>query len=180
MKRTKNKYLGDKIYDWRKQNNISQEDFAELVGVTRQTVVKWEAGLVFPKSDKLQQISEIIGIGLEELVLASNNQVSIEAAADEVVQESKIAGKSKGKKFKLSPKVKIAIATTIIVLVLVIGIILIVYANISSSREKDGMVDSVGSDTWNFSIENIGWFVFGVSITVGVILGVILICKAIK
>ena len=34
--------LGNKITDLRKQNNLSQEELAEKVGVTRQTISKWE------------------------------------------------------------------------------------------------------------------------------------------
>lgn len=34
--------LGNKIMTLRKKNNLSQEDLAEKVGVTRQTISKWE------------------------------------------------------------------------------------------------------------------------------------------
>ena len=36
--------LGEKIANLRKKNNFSQEDLAERVGVTRQTISKWELG----------------------------------------------------------------------------------------------------------------------------------------
>lgn len=34
--------LGNKIVSLRKKNNLSQEELAEKVGVTRQTISKWE------------------------------------------------------------------------------------------------------------------------------------------
>ena len=34
--------LGNKIVNLRKKNNLSQEELAEKVGVTRQTISKWE------------------------------------------------------------------------------------------------------------------------------------------
>lgn len=36
--------LGDKIMNLRKQNNWSQEDLAEKLGISRQSVSKWESG----------------------------------------------------------------------------------------------------------------------------------------
>ena len=37
--------LGDKIMNLRKQNNWSQEDLAEKLGISRQSVSKWESGV---------------------------------------------------------------------------------------------------------------------------------------
>ena len=175
----KNKYLGGKIYDWRKQNEVSQEDFADMVGVTRQTVLKWEAGTVIPKSEKLQQISEIIGIGLEQLISEPNKEPAVEVVATEAPIESQDV-KSTNKKVKLSKKAKIIIVAAVLLVVLLIGVFLIIYDNILSAPHKGKGIETVESDVWNVSIENIGWIAFGVSIAVGVILGAILICKALK
>ncbi len=48
--------IGDKIYNLRKQKNISQDELAEYIGVTRQTVSKWEANRSQPKLENLRQI----------------------------------------------------------------------------------------------------------------------------
>ena len=42
MKERENMNLGNKIMSLRKKNNLSQEELAEKVGVTRQTISKWE------------------------------------------------------------------------------------------------------------------------------------------
>lgn len=40
--------IGNKILILRKQNNLSQEELAEKVGVSRQTISKWELGETSP------------------------------------------------------------------------------------------------------------------------------------
>ncbi|MCM1295573.1 MAG: helix-turn-helix domain-containing protein [Muribaculaceae bacterium] len=174
-------YLGDKIYDWRKQKEISQENFANLVGVTRQTVQKWESGLAIPKTDKLQKIGEIIGVELNELISISTNAQSLEeVVADKVAGENEITRKSNDKKHKMSSKAKIIIVAIVLLLTLLMGVFLIVFDKIMSTPNYDGAMDIAKSTTWNFSIENIGWTVFGVSMMIGVILGTILICRLVK
>ncbi len=60
--------LGENISKYRKQKNLTQEDFADALNVSRQTVYKWEASLSKPKLDKLKQITELLEITYEELL----------------------------------------------------------------------------------------------------------------
>ena len=59
--------LGEKISDLRKRKGISQEKLAELIGVSRQAVTKWESGNTNPDTENLIRISEIFGCSLDEL-----------------------------------------------------------------------------------------------------------------
>ncbi|MCR4617967.1 MAG: helix-turn-helix domain-containing protein [Lachnospiraceae bacterium] len=52
----------------RKQKGMSQEQLGEKVGVTRQTVSKWELGDTTPDMDKLIMLSELFGMSMDELV----------------------------------------------------------------------------------------------------------------
>lgn len=45
--------LGDKILKLRKDNNYTQEQLAGILGVSRQSVSKWESNLAYPETDKL-------------------------------------------------------------------------------------------------------------------------------
>ena len=45
--------LGEKIAKQRKENNYTQEQLADLLGVSRQSVSKWESDLAYPETDKL-------------------------------------------------------------------------------------------------------------------------------
>ena len=64
--------LGNKIVNLRKKNNLSQEELAEKVGVTRQTISKWELGETTPEMDKLIIISKLYDITLDELMKEDN------------------------------------------------------------------------------------------------------------
>ncbi len=60
--------LNEKLYELRKNNNWSQEELAEKMDVSRQTVSKWESGKTIPELNKLVKLSEIYKITLDELV----------------------------------------------------------------------------------------------------------------
>lgn len=64
--------LGNKIMTLRKKNNLSQEDLAEKVGVTRQTISKWELEETTPDINQAKKLSMIFNVSLDELV---NNDV---------------------------------------------------------------------------------------------------------
>lgn len=49
----------------RAEHGISQESLAELMEVSRQTVSKWENGLVYPSADNLAKLSEVFGIPVD-------------------------------------------------------------------------------------------------------------------
>ena len=60
--------LSEKILHLRKQNGLSQEAFAEKLGVSRQSVSKWESGAAVPDVDKVIAMSEIFGVSTDELL----------------------------------------------------------------------------------------------------------------
>ena len=60
--------IGNKIMELRKKNNFSQEDLAEKVGVTRQTISKWELGETAPDLKQAKVLSQVFKVSLDELV----------------------------------------------------------------------------------------------------------------
>jgi transcriptional regulator with XRE-family HTH domain len=56
----------------RKQQNMSQEQLAEALDVSRQAISKWERGESSPDTDNLIALAEIYGISLDELVGLGN------------------------------------------------------------------------------------------------------------
>lgn len=70
--------LGNKIMTLRKKNNLSQEDLAEKVGVTRQTISKWELEETTPDINQAKKLSMIFNISLDELVNNDVNSILIE------------------------------------------------------------------------------------------------------
>ncbi len=61
--------FNNKLYELRKQKGFSQEELANRLNVSRQTVSKWEVGESTPDMEKLVAISELFDISLDELVL---------------------------------------------------------------------------------------------------------------
>ena len=60
--------LGNKICKIRKDNNLTQEEFAERYNVTRQTVSSWENCKSYPDLDTLVRISDDFSISLDVLL----------------------------------------------------------------------------------------------------------------
>lgn len=61
--------LGERIYKLRTAKDMSQVDLADALGVSRQSISKWETNGSVPELDKLIKLSEIFGVSLDELVL---------------------------------------------------------------------------------------------------------------
>ena len=57
--------LADKIMDLRKRNGWSQEELAEKLGVSRQSISKYEGAQSVPDLDKLLKLSEIFGVSTD-------------------------------------------------------------------------------------------------------------------
>lgn len=79
--------VGNKIQELRKNKSLSQEAFAEMMGVTRQSVSKWELDQSYPAIDKLVEIADFFGISLDELLREQNGSTdpeesSLQAAND--------------------------------------------------------------------------------------------------
>jgi transcriptional regulator with XRE-family HTH domain/ADP-ribosylglycohydrolase len=70
--------LSNMIAKLRWETGLSQEAFAEIFGVSRQSVQKWESGASAPDLDKLIKIAKYYDISLDALVLDSNTRVTEE------------------------------------------------------------------------------------------------------
>ena len=60
--------LGEKIQQLRKASGISQEQLAERLGVTRQSVSKWELDDAVPEISKIVMLSDLFYISTDELL----------------------------------------------------------------------------------------------------------------
>lgn len=60
--------LGKNLSKYRKMNNFSQEELAFQLGVSRQTISKWEQNEVVPNINQVKKLSEIYHIDLDVLV----------------------------------------------------------------------------------------------------------------
>jgi len=60
--------LGNRIQDLRKKAGLSQDQLAEKLDVSRQSVSKWESGACAPEIDKIVAISDIFGVTTDWLL----------------------------------------------------------------------------------------------------------------
>ena len=70
--------IGQKIIQLRNAADISQEQLAEMLGVSRQSISKWEMDQALPQIDKVLQLAEIFSVSTDELLL---DKIEINRAA---------------------------------------------------------------------------------------------------
>lgn len=130
--------LNEKIYEYRKLNRWSQEELADKLEVSRQTISKWEVGKAVPELDKLIKLAELFNITVDELVKdnieivykENANNLTKDVNAEENLDKEKRTNKVFGKIIETF-KVKKTSLTKIIKIVLAIILVIILYNYIS-------------------------------------------------
>lgn len=79
------KLLGQKVRQLRKQNEYSQERFAELVGIDPNSVSRIECGVHYPSLDTLEKIATVLKVEMRDLFLFSDKE-SAESLRSYLVQ----------------------------------------------------------------------------------------------
>ena len=146
--------FGKQIYELRKKANLSQEQLAEKVGVSRQTISKWELGETAPDIKQAQVLSQVFSVSLDELTGNDTKEViykkvsNTEKLAGLIIKVIKIWG--------------IIILTCLIVAV--VGIVLFGFVRGEGSVEFENNVEKVtftevvGEETYVITIGSDGYF----------------------
>lgn len=100
--------FSSKLENLRKSKNMSQEELAQKLNVTRQTISKWELDQTVPDMNKLIEISKIFEVSLDELV----NDIDKKDDSKKTYKETPVEKRNK----KIS--LKILIVGTIISLII--------------------------------------------------------------
>lgn len=69
---------GEKLALLRKEKNITQEELADVLGVSRQSISKWEQDRAFPETEKLIKLSEIYNCSIDYLLKYENKVIKEE------------------------------------------------------------------------------------------------------
>ena len=64
----------NRLYELRKKHNLSQEELAEKLGVSRQAVSKWERSEASPDTDNLIALAKIYDLSLDELIYGEKEE----------------------------------------------------------------------------------------------------------
>ena len=66
--------FGERLARARKEKNITQEQLAELLGVSRQSVSRWESELAYPETEKLIELSRCLDTSIDYLLRGENGE----------------------------------------------------------------------------------------------------------
>ena len=93
--------LGEKLFELRKSKNLTQDDVAEKLNVTRQTVSKWETNQSTPDFDKIVPLCDLYGITPNELLSVGNGESTNANQEETDMNEAKNHLFTRGKDDKL-------------------------------------------------------------------------------
>ena len=98
--------LGEKIAKQRKELNYTQEQLADILGVSRQSISKWESDIAYPETDKLIELGKLFDCSMdylmkEEVTEKSGVQISGFTEKVEEISRNVMTEKNKGKAKKI-------------------------------------------------------------------------------
>lgn len=105
--------FGEKIQLLRKEKSISQEEFAEVMNVSRQAVSKWELNQSYPEVDKIIEVSNYFRVSLDDLLNDDNKKSP--SSADQTIEiqmPRKNSGNNLAEIYKVIILTALAIALT--------------------------------------------------------------------
>ena len=108
--------LGEKLLKLRKKKGLSQEEVADILHVTRQTVSKWETDQSMPDFDKVVPICNLYEISTEELF---HDEVSTPREVEEVRIENTTTYQDYNRKK--------ALFTTVAVMLYILSVVVIIF-----------------------------------------------------
>ena len=68
--------IEEKIAMARRSINLTQDQLAELLEVTRQTISKWESGLAFPETAKISKLADVLKVSCDYLLKDDKSAVA--------------------------------------------------------------------------------------------------------
>lgn len=74
--------LGENLQFLRKRDNITQEQLAERLDVSRQSVSKWESDTTYPEMDKLLQLCQMFHCSMDDLVQGNIRDIHVEGKTE--------------------------------------------------------------------------------------------------
>ena len=161
--------FSEKLQKLRKDNNLSQEQLADKLDVSRQSVSKWESGQTYPEMDKLLTMCKIFNITLDDLTndeikyseVKPKNTNAFSNLIDDLVY---IIDKSFSMFKNMTPKLRGKIIGELIVLFLILLLFRIPFSYIESLGYRLGFNLPRGGEIftslWSFIINTVYLILF--------------------
>lgn len=157
--------LGDKIRQHRKRNHISQEELAEKLGVSRQSISLWENNQTQPTIENIVSLSKLLGVSTDELlstapdektpptnIAAPANATADSHAPAESILTSKTSPSPLSHKNKIL-KIALPIGTVVFICLIVLCVV-ISSAMLSGENKKIDTTESALDTTANITPNN--------------------------
>ena len=114
--------LGEKLSKLRKEYNYTQEQLADILGVSRQSISKWESDIAYPETEKLIELGKFFECSMDYLLKddvteKTDTSVSESTFNEKVTEISKkvMTDKNKGKAKKILKIIGIILAVFLVV-----------------------------------------------------------------
>ena len=110
--------LGEKIARQRKELNYTQEQLADVLGVSRQSISKWESDIAYPETDKIIELGKLFDCSMdyllkEEITEKDGVQTSGFTEKVEEIRRKVMTEKNKGKAKKILKIIGIILAVVL-------------------------------------------------------------------
>ena len=112
--------LGEKLSKLRKEYNYTQEQLADILGVSRQSISKWESDIAYPETDKLIELGKLFDCSMdyllkEDVIEKNGAQASGFTEKVEEISRKVMTDKNKGKAKKILKVIGIVLAAVLAV-----------------------------------------------------------------
>ena len=114
--------LGEKLSKLRKEYHYTQEQLADILGVSRQSISKWETDLAYPETEKLIELGKLFECSMDYLLKdevseKTGNSVSEATFSEKVAEISRkvMTEKNKGRAKKILRIIGIVLAVLLAV-----------------------------------------------------------------
>ena len=148
--------FGENLYNLRKKQKISQEKLAEKIGVSRQSVSKWENGTAYPEMTRIFDLCKIFHCKLNDLV--NDNILDFDSLDKEVKMSVVKFNKEKQNKLKIVSKTisifsKILQVITIIISAVMIMSMLFIPSVINNTNVDNGSIIVADKNVMEFNLD---------------------------
>lgn len=76
--------LEERLIQLRTENDLSQDDLARMMRISRQTVSRWETGAAIPSVENAKYLSELYGISVDELLYGARMSLTAETIPENI------------------------------------------------------------------------------------------------
>ena len=146
----------ENLYNLRKTQKISQEKLAEKIGVSRQSVSKWENGTAYPEMNRIFELCKIFHCKLNDLV--NDNILDFDSLDKEVKMSVVKFNKEKQNKLKIVSKTisifsKMLQVITIIISAVMIMSMLFIPSVINNTNVDNGSIIVADKNVMEFNLD---------------------------